>query len=513
MFAKATSSFVKQIESSGDLIPVNSLNDSDKLQLLSLVTKRNKGWFWQKPKYHPSSFSLQDILTGDTPIKPAVTESVFLKYESKFGDRVGASTETQIANFSFSLEGQDSEALESSFGNLKKQEFDLHQLLKIAEKRTIRLDHSFVQQTCERRNYILCVINEKVITSQKCSISEHLQIEEKCGGALGLKTKILKVSANDDGTISKDTDIVLEIPPCTVIAYSVTELFINQNGQFELCLLSEKCGGFDKVLLGRKEKNYASIVCSPLSCVDGANKSQHCVVKTDDPGETSLSILKPAIEEAKQQLQPFIELSEEKCQQLFKFYCEFLYHEDVISLLENVLDELSSAEQPNLMGLQELESTQAQKVKDLLQILGYSCPDEDRSSKNKDVTTPELFTAAFYLFSALDGMSEESLAVLGICCEIQILPTLCYVINNISDDGMLHVDHPDLLPLKEEDNFYVAQRLFALSDICLERKESSINVVIGKQPGMLPVLLCIVLQGFATLSGIKSSTSNLNLQA
>ncbi|XP_041039199.1 gasdermin Eb isoform X2 [Carcharodon carcharias] len=502
MFAKATSSFVKQIESGGDLIPVSSLNDSDKLQLLSLVTKRKKGWFWQKPKYYPSSFSLQDILTGDTPIKAAVTESDFLKYEGKFGDIVEAGTGAEIANLSFSLEGQDSVALESSFGNLKKQEFDLHQLLKIAEKRVLDLDHSFVQQTCEQRNEILCVVNEKIITSQKCSISEHLQIEEKCGGTLGLKTKILKVAATDDGTITEDTEVVLEIPPRTVIAYSVTELFINQNGQFELCLLSDKCGGFDKVLLGKNKEAFHSTVCSSLTCVDGANKSQECVVMMDVPSETSLSVLKPAIEEAKHQFQPFSELSEEKCQQLFKFYYLRLQSK-FLTMQSGKLDKLSSAEQPNLMGLQELESTQAQKVKVLLHILGYDCAGDDGSSKNKDATRPELFTAAFCLFSALDGMSEESLAVLGICCEIQILPILLYLINHTPDDGMFPVDNPDLLLLNEEDNFYIAERLFALSNVCLEKKESAIKLVTGKQPGMLPVCLCIVLQGFATLSGIK----------
>ncbi|GCC25165.1 gasdermin Eb [Chiloscyllium punctatum] len=497
MFAKATSSFVKQIESSGDLIPVHSLNDSDKLQLLNLVTKRKKGWFWQKPKYYPSTFTLQDILMGDSSIKPAVTESDFLKYEGKFGDNVEAGTEAEIANLSFSLDGQDSVALESSFGNLKKQEIDLSQLLKIAEKRSLNLDHPFVQQTSEKRE-ILCVVNEKIITSQKCSISEHLQIEEKCGGALGLKTKILKVTANDDGTISKDTEVVLEIPPRTVIAYSVTELFINQHGQFDLCLLSEKSGGFDKVLLG---KNKEFSVCTSLTCVDGEHKHQQCMMNI--PSETSLSVLKPAIEEAQQQLQPFCELSEDKCQQLFKYYCEFLYHEDVITLLENVLDKLSSEEHPSLTGLQELEATEAQNVKDMLHILGYTCPNEDGSSENKDAARSELFTAAFYLFSALDALSEESLAVLGICCEIQILPTLLYLINNIPDDGMLPADNPDLLLLKEEDHFYVTQRLFALSNICLEKKESFIHVVTGSQPGMLPVCLCIVLQGFAILSGIR----------
>ncbi|XP_048464574.1 gasdermin-E [Rhincodon typus] len=364
--------------------------------------------------------------------------------------------------------------------------------------RAIHLDHSFVQQTCEKRE-ILCVVNEKIITSQKCSISEHLQIEEKCGGTLGLKTKILKVSANDDGTISKDTEIVLEIPPRTVIAYGVTELIINQNGQFDLCLLTEESGGFDKVLLGKNKREFS--VCTSLTCIDGEHKNKECM--KDVPSETSLSVLKPVIEEAQLQLQPFSELSEEKCQQLFKFYCEFLYHEDVISLLENVLDELSSGEQPNLMGLQELESIQAQKIKDMLQILGYNCPNEDGSSAIKDAASSELLTAAFYFFSALDALSEETLAVLGICCEIQILPTLLYSINNIPDDGMLPVDNPDLLLLKEEDHFYAIQRLFALSNICLEKKESSIHVVTGNQPGVLPVCLCIVLQGFAILNGIK----------
>lgn len=65
----------------------------------------------------------------------AVTDSVFLKYEGKFGDKDEASAETQFAHLSFSLEGQDTVELESSFGNLKKQEFDLQQLLKVTEKR------------------------------------------------------------------------------------------------------------------------------------------------------------------------------------------------------------------------------------------------------------------------------------------------------------------------------------------------------------------------------------------
>ncbi|XP_059801095.1 gasdermin Eb [Hypanus sabinus] len=505
MFAKAASSFVKQIESSGELIPVSSLNDSDKLQLLSLVTKKKAGWFWQKPKYHPSSFTLHEILTGNAPIKPVVTESTFLKYEGKFEEKVEASADTKFANLSFDLEGQDAVELKSSFGDLQKQEIDLQQLLKIVEKSTIQLNHPFVQQVCEKRNKILCIVSEKVITLQKCSISEHTQIEEKCGSTMGLKTKILKVSVDDDGAVTKDVGVALEIPARTVIAYTVTELFINHDGHFELCLLSDRHGGFDRALLGRNKGDGANPVFTPLSCVDGAQKSKQSALTMDVPAETSLIVLKPAIEEANQQFQPFRELTEENRQQLFRLCCEFLYHEEVIYFLENTLDELSAAEQPNLSGLQDLDSAQAEKVKELLQILGFSCSNGE-GCLTKDIKTPELLAAGFHLFTTLTGMSEETLAVLGICCETQILPSLHYLINNVSDDGVVPVDNPDLLPLKEEENFCIAHRLLALSNVCLEVEESAMKVITDVEPAMAPVLLCIVLQGFAILNGISNPT-------
>lgn len=85
-------------------------------------------------------------------------------------------------------------------------------------------------------------------------------------------------------------------------------------------------------------------------------------------------------------------------------------------------------------------------------------------------------------------------------------------INNVPDDGIVPVDNPNMLPLQEEDNFYIAHRLFALSNICLEVRETAIKVITDDQPGMAPVLLCIVLQGFAILSGIKRNTSDPKTQ-
>lgn len=68
MFATATRNFVDEVDRGGLLIPVASLNDS--IDVLSVVVKRKRVWFWQKPKYVPTDFNLNDILIGDTPIKP-----------------------------------------------------------------------------------------------------------------------------------------------------------------------------------------------------------------------------------------------------------------------------------------------------------------------------------------------------------------------------------------------------------------------------------------------------------
>lgn len=47
-----------------------------------------------------------------------------------------------------------------------------------------------------------------------------------------------QVSAKEDGSVVKDSSVVLEIPALTTIAYGVIELYVKLDGQFgECCLL------------------------------------------------------------------------------------------------------------------------------------------------------------------------------------------------------------------------------------------------------------------------------------
>lgn len=46
-----------------------------------------------------------------------------------------------------------------------------------------------------------------------------------------------QVSASEDGNFVKDSNVVLEIPAATTIAYGVIELYVKLDGQFGECHL------------------------------------------------------------------------------------------------------------------------------------------------------------------------------------------------------------------------------------------------------------------------------------
>ncbi|NXU56534.1 GSDME protein, partial [Turnix velox] len=112
--------------------------------------------------------------------------------------------------------------------------------------RTINLSSSLLQQVIERKHEVLCILREKIITTQKCTIAEHIQTEEKISGVIACGRKTIKVSVGENGSMMKDSSVILEIPPATTIAYGVIELFIKHSGQFEFCLLDEQQGGFER---------------------------------------------------------------------------------------------------------------------------------------------------------------------------------------------------------------------------------------------------------------------------
>uniref|UniRef100_A0A8C4TJK0 Gasdermin E n=1 Tax=Erpetoichthys calabaricus TaxID=27687 RepID=A0A8C4TJK0_ERPCA len=499
MFAKATSKFVKQIDSDGDLIPVSRLNDSDKIQPASLVIKQKRFWFWQKPRYIPLSFSLNEILQGEPTIIPVTAESDFLKYEGTFEGTVSGKIGTGVGSMNLKLEGKGSSKLQSSFGNLKKQELDVHHLLNHSKGRILNMAHFAVRKTQEKKNEVFCVVKEKIFTTQMCSITEQVKATKTFAGIFDWKEKRIEVCVNDGSNILKDSSVQLEIPPSTVVAYSVIELHIMVNGEYELCVLSDSWGGFetdsgssestawpsDQLMLVDTSRQQCQTTAFQLSSADEKKVTS----------EAPLSVLKPDLDGFKHHFRPFAEMPEEKRYILFKLINEVLYQKDVITVVDNVLDQLSTGETPDLSELEGLYSSQREIATALLRSLGLHYMD---GKEMEPTECPDIVRASNMLISALEEMTEEALAELGNCYDI--IPSLHQLMSHIIHNDKASLDEESLSCLANEKTFLKAQSLFASSNINLQAADSTIKATAGQQPGHLPFLLCLVLDGLAALS-------------
>lgn len=470
---------------------VSNLNDSDKLQLLSLVTKKRRFWCWQKPKYQFLSVTLGDVLTEDQILSPVVVESDFVKYEGRFENHTRGALKTALGKVKLTLGGKGFVESQSSFGTLRKQEVDLQQLIRDAQGRTIDLKNPVLQQVLERKNEVLCVLTQKIVTTQQCVISEHVQME-KCG-VVGIQLKTVQVSVMDRGNISKGSNVVLEIPAPTTLAYGVIELYLRVDGQFEFCLLQEKHGGFQQT----RESSCASLEPLPLLELgfwDMTDALQGASV-VDEP----LGVLKQVTWLLKRNIHPFAELPEQQQTALNDVLQEVLFDEEMLVVLEQVCDSVASSRLlPPLAGLGELKPSQQQQLMAFLQLAGCSVQGGVPGPEDV-VSNRKLFSTAYLLVSALAEMPDNAAVLLGTCCKLQIIPTLCHLLYALSDEGMSDLEDPMLAPLKDAETLEMVQHLFALADINLEMLQSSVQATASKDPAVLPLILYISLNGFCAL--------------
>ncbi|XP_054914751.1 gasdermin-E-like isoform X2 [Poeciliopsis prolifica] len=247
MFSKATANFVRQVDPEGSLIHVSRVNDSHKLLPMAVVVKRNRFWVWQRPKYQPTDFTLGDLLQGDEALRPGVSETEFLTYKETYRDDHSGKLDTEAGPVNVGLEGLGLSKLESCFGKLKKEELDVKKLLKDSDGRLVDMQHVLVQQL-EKRAEVLTVVKERILTANSCSVT--MTKKQQCTfqgvlGLMGLLGGSVKVLGKDVNNIEVDSDVSLEIPSGTVIAYSIMELEIKKNGHYGICLRPSAIGGFE----------------------------------------------------------------------------------------------------------------------------------------------------------------------------------------------------------------------------------------------------------------------------
>lgn len=469
MFAKATKNLLSEIDSEGFLIPVLCLNDSDGLSPQALVIKRNRYWFWQQPKYKPTDFKLSDVLVGD-PINPVVVETEFLTYKGKVMDTKSGSAVAELGPGTINIGGSGSSKLQSSFGNLKKQELDLQKLLHDSKSRVLDMQHSLIQQTRNAKTEVLAVVKERIITTQPCTVTEEVQEGGSCSGMFGFN-KTIKVSSNDKGkpSIAYDTDVSIDIPPKTTLAYSVIELDIAHTGHYELCLLPAVKGGFE---------------------IDGPVKVKQAVTVSAAPGNPTHNMQKELVG-LEGQFKVLSKLPSSTRSSLFQQISLLLQNSAVISILGSTLEDLCGGTQPDPSTLAEVP-----ELKVTLELIQKSAGKKPSGQHQK----PNTLTAAHLLISALDEMSKPALFLLKSCCSYTTLQALLHLVQNMALNEKSSLKDAALDVLADEEVFKNITSLFNSCNVMLLKDDNSLITKISNPEDRLPLMLCIAVKGLASLA-------------
>uniref|UniRef100_A0AAY4BEL9 Gasdermin pore forming domain-containing protein n=1 Tax=Denticeps clupeoides TaxID=299321 RepID=A0AAY4BEL9_9TELE len=269
MLGKATGHLVRQIDPDGSLIGVSRLADSDRLQPLGVVLKRPGRWPWSRAKYTQTHNSILPLCCMKVFVFVWVTDEYlcvsdcaelittdFMNYKGTYTEKMGGALHAEMGGARMQAEGRGSSQLQSSFGKLRKEVVNVRMLLDSSEDRLVDLHHPLVQQTGSQLGSVLAVLKQRIITSSPCSImfsdtpqnSAVLLFCNVCGFVLTTWCVLFcvcsQVSVSESTSVQLDSDVSMEIPPNTVLAYSVIDLLIKENGNYEFCLQPEVQGGF-----------------------------------------------------------------------------------------------------------------------------------------------------------------------------------------------------------------------------------------------------------------------------
>ncbi|XP_068603514.1 gasdermin-E-like [Brachionichthys hirsutus] len=482
MFSKATANFVHQIDPEGSLIHVSRINDSKKLVSMALVVKRKRFWFWQRPKYHPTDFTLSKLLQGDKVLSPGVSETEFLTYKETCGDSLSGKLDTEAGPVSVKMEGLGSSKLQSCFGTLKKEELDVNTLLHDSSGRCMDMQHVLVQQL-EKQAELLAVVKERIITTTSCSITQTKRAHCTFQGVLGLAGMLgnsVKVSVTDANNIESDSDVSVEIPSGTVIAYSVLELEIKKSGRFILCVQPGTLGGIE----ADAELSWHSK--DSLNEVDGMFRGG--MVPENVPFGASLNGLR------EMNLAPLADLPRPTQWAVFKGLLEILKDRTALAYLQCALADLCCGVTPDSAAYGELLEDQRALVSDILDRVHIDRP----TGNDRPGPSPQL-DAAHLLVTALEELPDEALRLLTDSRPrfLEDFNTLMRVLKDSSET--LPIQSPPALLLDKRD-FQMAEQLLSSCNVMLRRDTNTLWMEMGSETGLPLVVLCLSTQGLSLLS-------------
>ncbi|XP_053346383.1 gasdermin-E [Clarias gariepinus] len=512
MFDKATRSLLHLTDQDGTLIAVSRLNDSVKLKPLAVVIKCPATWLWQRPKYKPTDFTLNDLLQGKA-IQPELEKKVFVsKYEETHNGSVTGCGEVDMPGVSMKAKGEASSKILSSLGELHKESVIIPHFLKNSKERKLDLQHNLFTQI-QGKNQVFTLLKERIFTTSNSTIN-FSQLKKGGFSAFIKLISPAKVQLNESISLKNSRDVAIVIPPHTVLAYSVSELHIKNDGRYEVGVSPDgmAADGIDQ---------HPVHTCSE---VDGSWALTHVTEGS------SLTALNKELSRVKTTLHELTCLPPETRFSLLNLFKEILPDEELLCTLEEELERMNeeSSDDSHTCLIETLDEL-VKKFKLLrsevnstdglhADVFGTngSFPDHNGGQSptanwKPDLSIPNgssvksssqrqaLLTALHTLVTAAEELTNDGLVYLQTCSS-ETINTLHYLVTHLigGSQGVPFCDLPFLLEDGEMPQDMA--QMFSSSNITLKRDNNKLYAEIGSGSKVLPLVLCAVVHGLALLN-------------
>ncbi|XP_058260300.1 uncharacterized protein gsdmea isoform X2 [Hemibagrus wyckioides] len=414
---------------------------------------------------------------------------------------VTGSGEVDMPGVSIKAQGHGASKTLSSLGTLHKEKLIMPQFLKDSKYKKVDLQHNLITQL-QGKNQIFTVVKERIFTTRGCTIN-FSQLKAGSGSAFLKLFSVSMVRLNESVCLQKSRDVAIEIPACTVLAYSVSELNIKSDGHYEVVVRPN----------GVEADDSSVTQCSDHETIE----LDGLWAMTPTVESSSLNVLNEDLASVKATLCELAHLTPETRFSLLNLFQEILPDQTLLSSLENKLDNICDESMYDY-----LPDTSSDVTDTFLDLLlcdmdtgdlqsdgcqGQGAPacwqaansNHHGSSVNLTDQRRLILTAMHMLISAAGELTEYSLSLLKTCSPETITGL---------NDLLTHLTHTSQQVPFSELPFLLrngevpeeVEHLFNSSNITLKIDNRELHAEIGSGSKVLPLVLCVVIHGLACLN-------------
>ncbi|XP_036137274.1 gasdermin-D isoform X1 [Molossus molossus] len=222
-FERVVKSVVRELDHSGELIPVDSLRSSTSFQPYCLLSRRrSSSWFW-RPRYTRVNLSIRDILEPDAP-EPAVECVGPFHFQDAVDGQLEGSVELVGPGQGRVSGGASVSGSSSASMNVCTLRVDPNTWTALLQERRLRQPQPKILQQLRSRGDDVFVVTEVLQTQKEVEVT---RTHKQQGSGQFVLPGAMCLQGKGQGHLSQKKTVT--IPSGSILAFQVAQLVINSD--------------------------------------------------------------------------------------------------------------------------------------------------------------------------------------------------------------------------------------------------------------------------------------------